>query len=160
MKKILIVDDNPDIRALLHATLDLAQSFEIHEAIDGVTAVEMARSLKPDLVLMDIMMPGEFDGLEACRRIKQVAGEGEVAPKVLLVGQPTRGVDIGAIEFIYTQLRAMRDAGCAVLVVSSELDEILALSDRVMVMNHGRVTGELPIAQCTEAGLGLLMTAT
>ncbi len=82
------------------------------------------------------------------------------APKVLLVGQPTRGVDIGAIEFIYTQLRAMRDAGCAVLVVSSELDEILALSDRVMVMNHGRVTGELPIAQCTEAGLGLLMTAT
>ena len=80
------------------------------------------------------------------------------APHVLLVGQPTRGVDIGAIEFIYTQLRAMRDAGCAVLVVSSELDEILALSDRVMVMNQGRVTGELAIADCTEAGLGLLMT--
>ncbi len=80
------------------------------------------------------------------------------APKVLLVGQPTRGVDIGAIEFIYTQLRAMRDAGCAVLVVSSELDEILALSDRVLVMNQGRVAGELPIADCTEAGLGLLMT--
>jgi len=80
------------------------------------------------------------------------------APKVLLVGQPTRGVDIGAIEFIYSQLRAMRDAGCAVLVVSSELDEILALSDRVIVMNQGRVTGELAIADCTEAGLGLLMT--
>ncbi len=80
------------------------------------------------------------------------------APKVLLVGQPTRGVDIGAIEFIYTQLRAMRDAGCAVLVVSSELDEILALSDRVMVMNQGRIAGELAIADCTEAGLGLLMT--
>lgn len=80
------------------------------------------------------------------------------SPKVLLVGQPTRGVDIGAIEFIYSQLRAMRDAGCAVLVVSSELDEILALSDRVIVMNQGRVTGELAIADCTEAGLGLLMT--
>jgi ABC-type uncharacterized transport system ATPase subunit len=80
------------------------------------------------------------------------------APKVLLVGQPTRGVDIGAIEFIYSQLRAMRDAGCAVLVVSSELDEILALSDRVIVMNQGRVAGELAIADCTEAGLGLLMT--
>ncbi len=80
------------------------------------------------------------------------------APKVLLVGQPTRGVDIGAIEFIYSQLRAMRDAGCAVLVVSSELDEILALSDRVIVMNQGRIAGELAIAQCTEAGLGLLMT--
>ena len=79
-------------------------------------------------------------------------------PSVLLVGQPTRGVDIGAIEFIYTQLRAMRDAGCAVLVVSSELDEILALADRVIVMNQGRIAGELAIADCTEAGLGLLMT--
>lgn len=78
-------------------------------------------------------------------------------PKVLLVGQPTRGVDIGAIEFIYAQLRAMRDAGCAVLVVSSELDEILALSNRVIVMNQGRVTGELAIEKCTEASLGLLM---
>ena len=80
------------------------------------------------------------------------------APKVLLVGQPTRGVDIGAIEFIYGQLRAMRDAGCALLVVSSELDEILALADRVMVMCQGRVTGELPIGECTEMRLGLLMT--
>ena len=80
------------------------------------------------------------------------------APKVLLVGQPTRGVDIGAIEFIYSELRAMRDAGCAVLVVSSELDEILALSNRVVVMNQGRISGELAIADCTEASLGLLMT--
>ena len=80
------------------------------------------------------------------------------SPKVLLVGQPTRGVDIGAIEFIYSQLRSMRDAGWAVLVVSSELDEILALSDRVMVMNQGRVTGELAIKDCTEAQLGQLMT--
>ena len=79
------------------------------------------------------------------------------SPKVLLVGQPTRGVDIGAIEFIYAQLRLMRDAGCAVLVVSSELDEILALADRVIVMNQGRISGELPIAQCTEARLGMLM---
>ncbi len=81
------------------------------------------------------------------------------SPRVLLVGQPTRGVDIGAIEFIYSQLRAMRDAGCAVLVVSSELDEILALSDRVVVMNQGCIAGELRIEECTEARLGLLMTA-
>lgn len=79
------------------------------------------------------------------------------SPSVLLVGQPTRGVDIGAIEFIYSQLRAMRDAGAAVLVVSSELDEILALSDRVVVMNAGRISGELAIADCTEAALGGLM---
>ena len=79
------------------------------------------------------------------------------APKVLLVGQPTRGVDIGAIEFIHAQLRAMRDAGCAVLLVSSELDEILALSDRVIVMHRGRISGELPVGECTEARLGMLM---
>ncbi|HSV50881.1 MAG TPA: ABC transporter ATP-binding protein [Burkholderiaceae bacterium] len=82
------------------------------------------------------------------------------APRILLVGQPTRGVDIGAIEFIHGQLRAMRDAGCAVLVVSSELDEILALADRVLVMNQGRITGELPIDGCTETRLGVLMTTS
>lgn len=79
------------------------------------------------------------------------------APTVLLIGQPTRGVDIGAIEFIHTQLRRLRDAGCAVLLVSSELDEILALSDRVVVMCQGAVTGELPVAECTETRLGVLM---
>jgi simple sugar transport system ATP-binding protein len=78
-------------------------------------------------------------------------------PQVLLVGQPTRGVDIGAIEFIHGRLRAMRDAGGAVLVVSSELDEVLALADRVIVMNAGRISGELPIEQCSEAALGRLM---
>ncbi|MFY8118299.1 MAG: ABC transporter ATP-binding protein [Roseateles sp.] len=81
------------------------------------------------------------------------------APAVLLVGQPTRGVDIGAIEFIHGQLRALRDAGCAVLLVSSELDEILALADRVLVMNAGRITGELAIEDCDEKRLGLLMAA-
>ncbi|MDY0746195.1 ABC transporter ATP-binding protein [Paucibacter sp. R3-3] len=80
-------------------------------------------------------------------------------PAVLLVGQPTRGVDIGAIEFIHGQLRALRDAGCAVLLVSSELDEILALADRVIVMCGGQVTGELPIEECDEKSLGLLMAA-
>ena len=86
-----------------------------------------------------------------------LAREALPEPKVLLVGQPTRGVDIGAIEFIHGRLRAMRDAGGAVLLVSSELDEILALADRVIVMNAGRIAGELPIEQCSEAALGRLM---
>jgi simple sugar transport system ATP-binding protein len=81
------------------------------------------------------------------------------SPTVLLVGQPTRGVDIGAIEFIHQQLRDLRDAGCAVLLVSSELDEILTLADRVIVMNGGRITGELAIDACDETRLGLLMAA-
>jgi general nucleoside transport system ATP-binding protein len=86
-----------------------------------------------------------------------LAREAAPEPRVLLVGQPTRGVDIGAIEFIHGRLRAMRDGGGAVLVVSSELDEILALADRVLVMNAGRIVGDLPIEQCSEAALGRLM---
>jgi simple sugar transport system ATP-binding protein len=86
-----------------------------------------------------------------------LAREAQPQPKVLLVGQPTRGVDIGAIEFIHGRLRAMRDAGGTVLVVSSELDEILALADRVLVMNGGCITGELPIDACDETALGRLM---
>ncbi len=89
-----------------------------------------------------------------------LAREALPEPQVLLVGQPTRGVDIGAIEFIHGRLRAMRDAGGAVLLVSSELDEILALSDRVIVMNAGRVAGELPIDACSESALGRLMGGT
>jgi len=81
----------------------------------------------------------------------------EHVPEVLLVGQPTRGVDIGAIELIYDRLRAMRDGGTAVLLVSSELDEILALADRVLVMNQGVIVGELANEDCSEAALGRLM---
>ena len=86
-----------------------------------------------------------------------LAREAFPEPRVLLVGQPTRGVDIGAIEFIHQRLRALRDAGGAVLLVSSELDEILALADRVIVMSGGRIAGELSIEQCSVAALGRLM---
>jgi len=87
-----------------------------------------------------------------------LAREALTEPSVLLVGQPTRGVDIGAIEFIHGRLLVLRDGGGAVLLVSSELDEILALADRVIVMCGGRITGELPIEQCTLHKLGLLMS--
>ena len=78
-------------------------------------------------------------------------------PKILLVGQPTRGVDIGAIEFIHRQLVAARDEGCAVLVVSVELDEILSLADRILVMFAGRIVGEVEGAEANERTLGLMM---
>ena len=78
-------------------------------------------------------------------------------PKVLLVGQPTRGVDIGAIEFIHRQLLALRDAGCAILLVSVELDEVMALSDRILVMFQGRIVGEVAGDQADERTLGLMM---
>ncbi|MGH6946478.1 MAG: ABC transporter ATP-binding protein [Kiloniellales bacterium] len=86
-----------------------------------------------------------------------VAREMDRAPEVLLVGQPTRGVDIGAIEFIRRQLLARRDAGCAVLLVSVELDEVMALSDRILVMFEGRIVGEVPAEQADERTLGLMM---
>jgi general nucleoside transport system ATP-binding protein len=79
------------------------------------------------------------------------------APKVLLIGQPTRGVDIGAIELIYTRLREMRDKGCAILVVSTELDEIFALSDRIGVMSGGCLKGVLRRGEATLAEIGSLM---
>jgi ABC-type uncharacterized transport system ATPase subunit len=76
---------------------------------------------------------------------------------VLIAEQPTRGVDVGATEFIHAQLVAERDKGRAVLLISAELNEILALSDRVLVMYEGRIFAEVPRAQASEETLGLLM---
>ncbi len=78
-------------------------------------------------------------------------------PKVLLVGQPTRGVDIGAIEFIHQRLIDMRDKGAAILLVSVELDEVLSLSDRIVVMFDGNIVGEKINKNVTDRELGLLM---
>jgi len=86
-----------------------------------------------------------------------IAREIEHDPDLLLVGQPTRGVDIGAIEFIHKRLIEMRDAGKAILLVSVELEEILSLADRVIVMFDGRITGELDAADADERRVGLLM---
>ncbi|TPM25569.1 ABC transporter ATP-binding protein [Mesorhizobium sp. B2-3-4] len=85
-----------------------------------------------------------------------LAREIEQDPGVLIVGQPTRGVDVGAIEFIHKRLIAMRDQGKAVLVVSVELDEIRSLSDRILVMFAGRIVGERG-PDASEGELGLLM---
>ena len=78
-------------------------------------------------------------------------------PELLIVGQPTRGVDIGAIEFIHRRIIAMRDAGKAVLLVSVELDEILSLSDRILVMFNGEMMGEINAEEADERKIGLLM---
>lgn len=86
-----------------------------------------------------------------------LAREIERNPDLLLVGQPTRGVDIGAIEFIHQQIVALRDAGKAILLVSVELDEIMSLSDRIAVMFDGRIMGERLPAETDETELGLLM---
>jgi simple sugar transport system ATP-binding protein len=86
-----------------------------------------------------------------------VAREIERNPDLLLIGQPTRGVDIGAIEFIHKQIVALRDAGKAILLVSVELDEIMSLADRIAVMFDGRIMGERDPAATDERELGMLM---
>jgi general nucleoside transport system ATP-binding protein len=86
-----------------------------------------------------------------------VAREMERNPDLLLIGQPTRGVDIGAIEFIHKQIVALRDQGKAILLVSVELDEIMSLSDRIAVMFDGRIMGFRDPDATDERELGLLM---
>ena len=87
-----------------------------------------------------------------------IGREFHVDPKVLLVSQPTRGVDIGAIEFIHRKLVSLRDAGCAILLVSAELEEVTSLADRLLVIHEGKIVGEVDPKVATVEEIGLLMT--
>jgi simple sugar transport system ATP-binding protein len=87
-----------------------------------------------------------------------IGREYHVRPKVLLVSQPTRGVDIGAIEFIHRQLVSLRDQGCAILLVSAELEEVTSLADRLLIFHDGRIAGEVDPKVATLEEIGLLMT--
>ena len=87
-----------------------------------------------------------------------VAREFDIEPRLVLVAQPTRGVDIGATEFIHRKLIELRDAGAAILLVSAELDEVLSLSDRVVVIYEGRLVGEVDPKTVSEEQIGLMMT--
>ncbi len=86
-----------------------------------------------------------------------IAREFEKNPKVLVVAQPTRGVDVGAIEFIHGRILRAREAGVAVLLVSSELDEILQLADRILVLYSGRVVAEFRRGEADEKKIGQVM---
>jgi simple sugar transport system ATP-binding protein len=77
--------------------------------------------------------------------------------KLIIASQPTRGIDVGSIEYIHQRIVEERDDGAAVLIVSSELDEILALADRVLVMYRGKIVAEVPGSEATAADLGLFM---
>ena len=104
----------------------------------------------------DLAMPaGKLSGGNQQKLI--VAREFQRPPRVLIAAQPTRGVDVGAIEFIHQRIVQARDDGAGVLLVSSELDEVLALSDRILVMFEGRVVAEFRRGQASERELGLRM---
>jgi simple sugar transport system ATP-binding protein len=87
-----------------------------------------------------------------------IGREFELKPKLLLVSQPTRGVDIGAIEFIHRKLIGLRDAGSAVLLVSAELEEVTALADRLLVIRDGKIVGEVDPTVTSTEEIGLMMT--
>jgi simple sugar transport system ATP-binding protein len=86
-----------------------------------------------------------------------LARELSYSPKVLVAAQPTRGLDVGAIEWMTDRLRRVADSGVGVLLISNELEEILQLSDRVVVLFRGRIIGEMDRADVDLEELGLLL---
>ena len=119
-----------------HQTLRRMQKFDIRPCNPNLQAKNFSGGNQQKLVL---------------------AREIEQNPDILIVGQPTRGVDIGAIEFIHKRLIELRDSGKGILLVSVELDEILSLSDRILVMFDGEIMGERVASDTNEKELGLLM---
>jgi simple sugar transport system ATP-binding protein len=86
-----------------------------------------------------------------------IAREISAQPELLIAAQPTRGLDIGSIEFVHRRIVEARDAGTAVLLVSAELEEVMSLSDRIAVLYEGKIVGEVVGSEATEQGLGLWM---
>ena len=123
-------------RAIVAYTRHLMEAFDVRPAQPALKSANFSGGNQQKLILAREMDPG---------------------PRVLLVGQPTRGVDIGAIEFINRQIVAMRDEGSAVLLISGELDELMSLADRILVMFEGRIVGEVAGADADEKQLGLMM---
>jgi simple sugar transport system ATP-binding protein len=122
--------------------------------IDGEALVE-----KFDVRTPDVYTP--VSSLSGGNKQKViVAREFSHPVKLLVANQPTRGIDVGSIEFIHNQIIEQRDNGSAVLLVSAELDEILSLSDRVAVMFDGEIVKTLPIEEATRERLGLLMAGS
>ena len=133
-------------------------AFNRNQVIDGAAVEAKCADL---MARFDVRPPSPDIGSNKLSGGNQqkliLAREIDRDPKVLLVGQPTRGVDIGAIQFIHQRLADLRDRGCAILLVSVELEEIMALSDRILVMFEGRMVGEVAIADADVCALGLMM---
>ena len=100
-------------------------------------------------------LAGSLSGGNAQKMV--LARELARGPRVLLAAQPTRGLDVSAIEFVHHKLIEQRDAGQAVLLISTELDEILALSDRIAVMYEGRIVGVVEAQDADVNKIGLMM---
>lgn len=122
---------------------------------------EIEKAARERVQLFDVRTPGisvPVSNLSGGNQQKVIIAREFSRPiKLLIASQPTRGLDIGSIEYIHGRIIQKRDEGCAVLVVSSELDEIMALADRIAVMYKGHIIGILPAKEATREQLGLLM---
>jgi general nucleoside transport system ATP-binding protein len=125
-----------NLRAMVARTRKLLAEFDVRGGTPATPAFALSGGNQQKVVLAR-----EIDG----------------DPKVLIAAQPTRGLDVGAIEFVHRRLVEQRDAGRAVFLVSLELEEILSLSDRILVIYEGRIVGEFP-PTATEEELGFAMT--
>jgi ABC-type uncharacterized transport system ATPase subunit len=128
-------------------------------AIDTGAARQKATNLKDDYEILAPTIDMEARLLSGGNLQRLIlAREIDTHPRLMIAVQPTRGLDVGAIESVHRLLLAQRDAGAATLLISEDLDEILALSDRVVTIYEGRVTGVFDVAEADIAELGLLMT--
>jgi general nucleoside transport system ATP-binding protein len=161
-----IPEDRASVGTALPASVaeNLSIGFQRHPPLssrgllDGGAMARRARDLihKFDIRIGSELLPvGTLSGGNLQKVV--VARELSHTAPVLIAEQPTRGVDVGAIEFIHRQLLAERDRGCAILLVSAELSEVMALSDRILVMYEGRILADVPGKSATEQQLGLLM---
>jgi simple sugar transport system ATP-binding protein len=122
---------------------------------------EVSRNAEELVAKFDIRAPGIFvrtSSLSGGNQQKTIVAREFSRPiKLLVAAQPTRGLDVGSIEFIHNQIVSKRDEGVAVLLVSAELDEIMSLADRIAVMYAGQIVGVMPADQADRQTLGLLM---
>jgi simple sugar transport system ATP-binding protein len=122
---------------------------------------EIERAAAERVRLFDVRTPGisvPTSNLSGGNQQKVIVAREFSRPiRLLIASQPTRGLDVGSIEYIHSRIMERRDNGCAVLLVSPELDEILSLSDRIAVMYEGEIIGILPAQEATKERVGLLM---
>ncbi|MDJ0756068.1 MAG: ABC transporter ATP-binding protein [Ardenticatenaceae bacterium] len=128
-----------DEEAMLEATTDIIEAFDVRTSGPFSQASNLSGGNQQKVIV----------GRELSRPIQ-----------FLVVNQPTRGLDVGSIEFIHRRIIEERDKGVAVLLISAELDEILGLADRILVMFHGELVAEMPVAKANKEKLGLLMAGS
>ena len=159
-KAMIFQDASASLNPLVRVGKQLTETILAHQRCTGKEARERAETLLDEVGIQD---PGQrmkqypFELSGGMKQRVAIAIALACNPDLIIACQPTRGVDIGSIEFIHRQLLALRNAGKAVLLISSELSEIMSLSDRVAVMYKGGIIGEVDPQVTTSEEIGLLM---